>query len=92
MNKPSINHICLLVAMRDEAAAIAWVCALHETPFIALKAITNLLDLENSSELEFQNNFDTACESLTKALVDILGYVEDKSLSDLSETGISVDS
>ena len=67
-----------------EAAAIAWVAMLHQVPCMAVKAITNLVDEDNRSEDEFLANFNIAATSLTTALLDIIVYVQDKTIADLA--------
>ncbi len=73
-----------VVAKEMEAAAIAWVCMLHQTPIFAIKSITNLVDLDNQSETEFVENFDRAVASLTEQMLRILRYLENKQLVELS--------
>ncbi len=72
-----------VVAKEMEAAAIAWVCMLHQTPLFAIKSITNLVDQDNQSETEFVENFDRAVASLTKQILRVLKYLENKQLAEL---------
>lgn len=65
------------VAKEMEAAAIAWVANLHKTPVLALKSITNLVDLDNLSEQEFVTHFDSACQSLADGMLDLMNYFND---------------
>jgi nucleoside phosphorylase len=50
-----------------EAGAIAWACYLLDTPFFAVKSVTNIVDRKVSSASEFEKNFQTAVDSLTDA-------------------------
>ncbi len=72
------------VAKEMEAAAVAWVCWLHCLPFFAVKSITNLLDEPESSEEQFLENLQFSSDKLTEKLVQVVQYLKDKSLSDLS--------
>lgn len=73
------------VAKEMEAAAVAWVCWLKKKPLIAIKAITNLLDREGESEQLFLENFTYACQRLEPVVANVLSYLRNKSLADLSE-------
>jgi len=73
------------VAKEMEAAAIAWVASLHQTPFFAIKSITNLVDEANQSEDEFIKNFDYSVTALNSKLIDIINYLQDKKISDLGD-------
>lgn len=43
-----------------EAAAVAWVCELHDTPFVAVKTITDLVDHPTPTGEQFLANLRTA--------------------------------
>ncbi len=73
------------VAKEMEAAAIAWVASLHQTPYFAIKSITNLVDESNLSEDEFIKNFDYSVSALNSTLIDIINYLQDKKVSDLGD-------
>ena len=60
------------VAKEMEAAAIAWVAMMLDTPVIALKSITNLVDRDNKSEQEFLTHFKTATTALDAKLIALL--------------------
>lgn len=66
-----------------EGAAIAWVASLYKVPFFAIKAITNALYKEDSSEDQFEKNLGKAVESLSGAVVDALSYMDGKTLNQL---------
>ncbi len=72
------------VAKEMEAAAIAWVCWLRQQPFLAVKSITNLLDEPGTSEEQFVENLQYACEQLQCQLIRVLNYCSGKTVSELS--------
>ena len=72
------------VAKEMEAAAVAWVAMLFDTPVMALKSITNLLDEDNSSEREFSKNLDVASLALKDKVVELIAYLENKSIKQLA--------
>ena len=72
------------VAKEMEAAAIAWVAMLFNVPVIALKSITNILDESNQSETEFLNNLSFASQSLSEKLLELISYLQNKSIEDLA--------
>jgi len=72
------------VAKEMEAAAIAWVCWLKQTPCMAVKAITNLLDQGESSEQQFTENFSVAIQSLSSELVKVIETIRGKKLVELA--------
>lgn len=55
-----------------EAASIAWVCSLLGVPFLALKAITDLVDGGVPTATEFTENLQHASERLCDRLVALL--------------------
>jgi len=72
------------VAKEMEAAAIAWVCWLKQTPCMAVKAITNLLDKGESSQQQFTENFSVAAKCLGAELQRIIEAMRGKSLDELA--------
>lgn len=72
------------VAKEMEAAAIAWVASLHQTPFVALKSITNLIDEANQSEDEFIRNFNYSVTALNDKLIELIDYLRNKKITDLA--------
>ncbi|TQV88399.1 5'-methylthioadenosine nucleosidase [Aliikangiella coralliicola] len=72
------------VAKEMEAAAIAWVAMLFKVPMMALKSITNLVDQENRSEEEFLNHLSRASRSLHDKILDLVDYLQNKSIEDLA--------
>ncbi len=71
------------VAKEMEAAAIAWVAQLLSVPVMAVKSITNLVDLDNQSEAEFMKHFEYASLSLRDALLAVLDYLSGRSTDQL---------
>ncbi len=71
------------VAKEMEAAGIAWVAMLFNTPMLALKSITNLLDQDNKSEDEFVKNLAIASRALQDKVLALLAYLPDKSIQEL---------
>lgn len=47
-----------------EAAGIVWVTHLFDVPFLALKAITDIVDGERATQEEFLENLHAASEAL----------------------------
>lgn len=64
------------VVKEMEAAAIAWIADLMETPMFAIKAITDLVDPEVDTSAEFQANFGKATEALKDGLLKLLDYLD----------------
>lgn len=66
-----------------EAAAIAWVCSLSQTPFFCVKSITDIVDGERATTEEFLENLGSAAASLQATLPKVLEFVAGKSIADL---------
>lgn len=60
-----------------EAAAVAWVCELHDTPFVAVKTITDLVDHPTPTGEQFLANLRTASERLAVVLPEVVGHWSD---------------
>lgn len=73
------------VAKEMEAAAIAWVCWIKQQPFLAIKSITNLLDLPGTSEEQFVENLEFACSQLQQQVLRVLLYCNEKTIEQLAE-------
>jgi len=58
-----------------EAAAIAWSCALHQTPHFGLKVVTDIVDGDKPTQEEFLENLHTAAVSLQEALPKTIEYI-----------------
>lgn len=59
--------------MKDmEAAAIAWVCEISQTPLIILKGITDFVGIHHSSADQFTSNFNLCIQKLTQANLRLL--------------------
>lgn len=63
-----------------EAAAIAWTAALSNTPFIALKVVTDIVDGDRPTQDEFFENLATAAASLQVMIPKVIDFVVGKSL------------
>ena len=71
-----------------EAAAIAWVVALHNgkaqnVKFTSLKVVTDIVDGNQPTHEEFLANLQTASEQLQRALPLLLDYIASKDVSEL---------
>lgn len=66
-----------------EAAAIAWTCALHNTPHFGIKVVTDIVDGDKPTEEEFMENLASAAKSLQTALPKVIDYVCDKGHDEL---------
>ena len=58
-----------------EAAAIAWSCALYDTPFFGVKVVTDIVDGDVPSHEEFMENLASAAKSLQDALPKVIEYI-----------------
>ncbi|MDO5571167.1 MAG: hypothetical protein Q4F97_06840 [Bacteroidales bacterium] len=58
-----------------EAAAIAWVASLYNTPLICVKSVTDLCDGDRTTEEEFRENLSMAANNLKDACFKILDYL-----------------
>eukprot|EP00934_Nitzschia_sp_Nitz4_P002720 Nitzschia sp. Nitz4//scaffold5_size260463//107889//108692//NITZ4_000976-RA/size260463-augustus-gene-0.31-mRNA-1//-1//CDS//3329555322//2710//frame0 len=61
-----------------EAASLAWACAMHNTPYLGVKVVTDIVDGPHPTQDEFLANLTAAAKSLQKALPIVLEYVTDK--------------
>lgn len=66
-----------------EGAAIAWISEMSNTPFFALKCVTDIVDGEHPTHEEFMQNLITAAESLQASLVAVVNFLIGKSHADL---------
>lgn len=74
-----MNHYGV-VAKEMEAAAIAEVSALLHVPFIAIKAITDIVDHPADTAEQFLKNFSIAVKSLTDKTEELVNFVVGKTL------------
>ena len=63
-----------------EAAAVAWACWLSDTPFFALKTITDLVDGPADTAEEFVLNLSMATGRLSAALVELVAWLAEHGL------------
>lgn len=66
-----------------EAAAVAWVAEITDTPMFAIKVVTDLVDGDRPTEEEFFENLQKAAESLQKAIPRALEFVLGKKITEL---------
>ena len=63
-----------------EAASIAWVAEQFKVPFLAIKAITDIVDGEKPTEEEFLQNIHSASQTLCYETIRVLDYVSMNSI------------
>jgi 5'-methylthioadenosine nucleosidase len=61
-----------------EAASIAWTAKLHDTPFLGVKVVTDIVDGDVPTHEEFMENLATASTKMQEALPLVLDYVSGK--------------
>ncbi len=66
-----------------EAASIAWVMDLNNTPFFAIKVVTDIVDGDRPTEEEFLEHLSAASKSLQEKLPKVIEFVMGKRLSEL---------
>ena len=67
-----------------EAAAIAWVASLSATPFFAIKAVSDLVDVERSTTEQFLEHLGRAVDALALSTRRVVAYCLGATLDDLS--------
>lgn len=71
-------------AVKDmEAAAVAYVCDLHRVPFMALKAVTDLVDHHETTASQFTTNLAMASRRLADTVVRVVDWCATRETSDL---------
>lgn len=58
-----------------EAAAIAWVCSIYNIDFTAIKAITDFVDLPETTSQDFLSNFEIASNNLKEKVIKVIDYL-----------------
>ena len=58
-----------------EAAAIAQVCALYDKPYVGVKSVTDLMDVEEGSSDQFLANLAFASENLQKVVINMFDNI-----------------
>ena len=58
-----------------EAAAIAWVASLYNTPLMCVKSVTDLCDGGRATEEEFRENLSLASNNVKDACIKIMDYL-----------------
>jgi nucleoside phosphorylase len=68
-----------------EAAAVAWVCEVAGVPFLALKAVTDLVDAPEPTVEQFLANLATASAHLAGVAVGVVEAMDGRGLHQLDE-------
>lgn len=63
-----------------EAAAVAWVCQVLSVPFVAVKAITDIVDGQHATRHEFESNLASASHALQEKMALLVALVSKKPL------------
>ncbi|MBG01843.1 MAG: hypothetical protein CL470_06185 [Acidimicrobiaceae bacterium] len=63
------------IAKDMEAASVAWICEQFNVPFTALKAITDLVDSDESTAEQFVSNFEIATQRLSDATKELIELI-----------------
>jgi len=72
-------------AVKDmEAAAVAYVCEQMSVPFLALKAITDLVDHPAATADQFNANLSMASKRLSEKLLEVLDWLIPRERGDMS--------
>jgi 5'-methylthioadenosine nucleosidase len=58
-----------------EAAAVAWVASLYNTPVFCLKSVTDLVDIPHPNHEQFQLNLKLAVNNLTLKCIDVINFL-----------------
>jgi 5'-methylthioadenosine nucleosidase len=66
-----------------EAASVAYIAEITNTPFLALKVVTDIVDGDRPTHEEFLENLSTAAISLQQKIPLLIDYIVGKKLSDL---------
>jgi len=69
-------------AKEMEAAAVAWVAEMFGIPFVAIKAITDLVDSPTATADQFDANLDIAAARLARAAQDLISFASATPLTD----------
>ncbi|MBT96311.1 MAG: 5'-methylthioadenosine nucleosidase [Acidimicrobiaceae bacterium] len=65
------------IAKDMEAGSVAWVSAMNNIPFAALKVVTDLVDGEIATEEEFDTNLKYASNRLSEGILSLIHELED---------------
>lgn len=61
-----------------EAAAIAWVCKAYQIDMFAIKAVTDLVDGEDTTAGQFMKNLHLASVNLQQSVLRVLNFLEQR--------------
>ena len=71
-------------AVKDmECAAVAYVCRMWGVPMFAVKSVTDIVDGDREAHEEFLANLSMAASALKTALVQVLEFMQGKSVDEL---------
>jgi 5'-methylthioadenosine nucleosidase len=71
-------------AVKDmESAAVAYVCRLWQTPMLAIKAVTDIVDGDKATTEEFLANLQKSSAALQDVVCKVLQFMQGKRLVDL---------
>ena len=80
----NIKIISIDASVKDmEAAAVAWVAEITDTPMFAIKVVTDIVDGDRPTEEEFLDNLQRAAYSLQEAIPKALEFVVGKKVTEL---------
>lgn len=66
-----------------EAASVAWVVQLFHKHMFCVKAITDIVDGDRATEVEFLENLNAAAAALQRTLPQVLQFIDGKTVSQL---------
>lgn len=66
-----------------EAAAVAEACRMYEVPFAAVKSVTDIVDGQHATEVEFVQNLGKSVDRLKDAVFELLTAIDGKMLDEL---------
>lgn len=66
-----------------EGAAVAYVAELSKVPAIFIKAVTDIVDGEKPTALEFRQNLAAVTVALDRAVTQVIDFINGKSLTEL---------
>lgn len=71
-------------AVKDmEGAAVAYVCRLYDTPMLAIKSVTDIVDGDKPAQEEFLENLHKSSAALQEAIANTVDFLQGKTLSEL---------
>ena len=71
------------LAVAPKCSSLAHAAELSQTPFLAIKVVTDIVDGPHATQDEFLANLSTASKALQKVLPEVLDFVTGKSVAEL---------